>query len=183
MNNVLLGDVKNDGKTASWTVEGREAKTVQIWNHMQEPIDKELLEKIRTSDIAKVKSEPLYQWSLETALTLDFVDKDINVIMLAEDPKTGESTSLIHSCETDDSEKRIDKLIHLIDKECIGKRKLPDGSNCANELFTAIANVIGMYAACSSEYEEGIINVINYWKERRKEHPENFNTDKLKDTK
>ena len=64
MDNVLLGKLPNDNKTASWPVEGREAKTIQIWNHMQAPIDEELLEKIRTSDIAKSKSEPLYQWHL-----------------------------------------------------------------------------------------------------------------------
>lgn len=180
MNNVILGQIPNDGKTASWPIEGREAKTIQIWNHMQQPIDPELLEKIRTADIAKTKSDPLYQWSLEVALTLDFVDKDLNVVMLAEDPKTGESTSLIHSCETEDSEKRIDKLIHLFDKECIGKRKLEDGTVYANELFTAIANVVSKYAASSSEYEKSLMDVIDYWKQRYKENPENFNTDKLK---
>ena len=84
--NVLLGQIPNDGKTASWPVEGREAKTIQIWNHMQAPIDEELLEKIRTANITKCKSEPLYQWSLETALTLDLVDKDLNfrIVILAQ---------------------------------------------------------------------------------------------------
>ena len=32
MENKILGEIKNDGKTASWPVEGREAKTIQIWN-------------------------------------------------------------------------------------------------------------------------------------------------------
>ena len=178
-NSILLGNLPNDGKTASWPIDGREAKTIQIWNHMQAPIDKELLEKICTAEITKSKSEPLYQWSLETALTLDLVDKDLNIVMLAEDPNTNESTCLLHSCETEDSEKRIDKLIHLFDKECIGKRKLENGSTCANELFTIIANVVGMYAAVNTEYEKSVMDVIDYWKKRYKNHPENFNTDKI----
>ena len=177
MDNVLLGKLPNDNKTASWPVEGREAKTIQIWNHMQAPIDEELLEKIRTSDIAKSKSEPLYQWSLETALTLDLVDKDLNIVMLAGDPKTGESTCLLHSCETDDPETRIDKLIRLFDKECAGTRKLPDGQVVSNELLTTIANVVAMYASVKQEYEDSFISALNYWKDRVREHPEHFKKD------
>ena len=55
MDNIILGKIPNDGKTASWPIEGREAKTIEIWNQMQSPIPQELLEKIRTSDIAKSK--------------------------------------------------------------------------------------------------------------------------------
>ena len=62
MDNVLLGKLPNDNKTASWPVEGREAKTIQIWNQMQSPIPQDLLERIRTAEIAKCKSEPLYQY-------------------------------------------------------------------------------------------------------------------------
>lgn len=179
MENKILGEIKNDGKTASWPIEGREAKTIQIWNHMQAPIDEELLEKIRTANITKCKSEPLYQWSLETALTLDLVDKDLNIVMLAGDPKTGESTCLLHSCETDESEKRIDKLIHLFDKECAGNRKLEDGQVVSNELLTTIANVVAMYAAVKQEYEDSFMNCLNYWKEKVRKNPENFNKDKI----
>ena len=177
MENKILGEIKNDGKTASWPVEGREAKTIQIWNHMQAPIDEELLEKIRTANITKCKSEPLYQWSLETALTLDLVDKDLNIVMLAGDPKTGESTCLLHSCETDDPEKRIDKLIRLFDKECTGHRTLEDGQVVSNELFTVIANIVAMYAATKQEYEDSFMNCLNYWKEKVRKNPEDFNKD------
>ena len=179
MENKILGEIKNDGKTASWPIDGREAKTIQIWNHMQAPIDEELLEKIRTANITKCKSEPLYQWSLETALTLDLVDKDLNIVMLAGDPKTGESTCLLHSCETDESEKRIDKLIRLFDKECAGNRKLEDGQVVSNELLTVIANVVAMYAAVKQEYEDSFMNCLNYWKEKVRKNPEDFNKNKL----
>ena len=179
MENKILGEIKNDGKTASWPVEGREAKTIQIWNHMQAPIDEELLEKIRTAEITKCKSEPLYQWSLETALTLDLVDKDLNIVMLAGDPKTGESTCLLHSCETDESEKRIDTLIRLFDKECAGNRKLEDGQVVSNELLTVIANVVAMYAAVKQEYEDSFMNCLNYWKEKVRKNPEDFDKSKL----
>ena len=144
MENKILGQIPNDGKTASWPIDGREAKTIQIWNEMQSPIPKDLIERIRTSDIAKSKSDPLFRWSMETALTMDYVDKDLNVVMLAGDPKTGESTCLLHSCETDESEKRIDTLIRLFDKECAGNRKLEDGQVVSNELLTVIANVVCM---------------------------------------
>jgi len=177
--NILLGEVKNDGKTASWPVEGREARTIQIWNHMQEPIPDYLLEKIRTSDIAKAKSDPLYQWSMETALTMDFVDKDLNIVMLAGDPKTGESTCLLHSCETNESEKRVDKLIRLFDKECAGRRTLEDGQVVSNELLTIIANVVAIYSAAKQEYEDSFMNCLNYWKERLRKNPEDFNKDNV----
>ena len=175
--NVLLGQIPNDGKTASWPIEGREAKTIQIWNHMQAPIDEELLEKIRTANITKCKSESLYQWSLETALTLDLVDKDLNIVMLAGDPKTGESTCLLHSCETNDPEKRVDKLIRLFDKECAGTRKLRDGQSVSNELLTTIANVVAIYSAAKQEYEDSFMNCLNYWKDRVRKNPEDFNKD------
>ena len=177
--NILLGQIPNDGKTASWPVDGREAKTIQIWNHMQAPIDKELLEKIRNSEIAKCKSEPLYQWSLETALTLDLVDKDLNIVMLVGDPKTGESTCLLHSCETDDPEKRVDKLIRLFDKECAGRRTLNDGQVVSNELLTVIANIVAMYAATKQEYEDSFMNCLNYWKSKIKENPQDYNKDAI----
>ena len=179
MENKILGEIKNDGKTASWPIEGREAKTIQIWNEMQSPIPKDLLERIRTSDIAKSKSDPLFRWSMETALTMDYVDKDLNIVMLAGDPETGESTCLLYSCETDESEKRIDKLIRLFDKECAGNRKLEDGQVVSNELLTVIANVVAMYAAVKQEYEDSFINCLNYWKEKVRKNPENFNKDKI----
>ena len=179
MKGELLGKIVNDGKTASWPVEGREAKTIQIWNQMQAPIPQDLLERIRTADITKSKSDALYQWSLETALTMDYVDKDLNIIMLAGDPKTGESTCLLHSCETDDQEKRIDKLIRLFDKECAGRRTLEDGQIVSNELFTIIANIVAMYAATKQEYEDSFMSCLNYWKDRVRKNPENFDKNKL----
>ena len=179
METKILGNIPNDGKTASWPIKGREAKTIQIWNHMQAPIDEELLEKIRTAEITKCKSEPLYQWSLETALTFDLVDKDLNIVMLAGDPKTGESTCLLHSCETDDPETRVDKLIRLFDKECAGNRKLPDGQVVSNELLTTIANVVAMYASVKQEYEDSFMSCLNYWKDRVRKNPEDFDKNKL----
>lgn len=179
MENKILGQIPNDGKTASWPIDGREAKTIQIWNEMQSPIPKDLIERIRTSDIAKSKSDPLFRWSMETALTMDYVDKDLNVVMLAGDPKTGESTCLLHSCETDESEKRIDKLIRLFDKECAGRRTLPDGELTSNELLTIIANVVTMYAAVKQEYEDSFMNCLNYWKEKVRKNPEDFDKNKL----
>ncbi len=179
MEGELLGKISNDGKTAAWAVEGREAKTIQIWNKLQEPIPEYLLERIRTAEIAKCKSEPLYQWSLETSLSMDYVDKDLNIVMLAGDPKTGESTCLLHSCETDESEKRIDKLIRLFDKECAGNRKLEDGQVVSNELLTVIANVVAMYAAVKQEYEDSFMSCLNYWKDRVRKNPKDFNKDKL----
>ena len=166
MENIILGQIPNDGKTASWPVEGREAKTIQIWNQMQAPIPQDLLEIIRTAEITKCKSEPLYQWSLETALTLDLLEKDLNIIMLVEDPKTGESTSLLHSCETDDPEKRVDKLIRLIEKECRGGRNLKNGTRVSNELLTIICNMAAMYSATNKEYEDSFMDCLNYWKEK-----------------
>ena len=177
--NIMLGQIPNDGKTASWPIEGREAKTIQIINQMQEPIPDYLLEKIRTSDIAKAKSDPLFRWSLETALTMNYVDKDLNIVMLASDPKTNESTCILYSCETDDPETRIDKLIKLFDKECAGRRTLPDGQVVSNELLTIIANVVAMYSAAKPEYEESFMNALNYWKNKMKEHPENYNPDRI----
>ena len=177
--NVILGQIPNDGKTASWPIKGREAKTIQIWNQMQSPIPQDLLERIRTANITKTKSDALYQWSLETALTMDYVDKDLNIVMLAGDLKTGESTCLLHSCETDDPEKRIDKLIRLFDKECAGRRTLEDGLVVSNELLTIIANVVAMYSAVKQEYEDSFMNCLNYWKEKVKKNPENFNKDKI----
>lgn len=175
MEEILLGKIPNDGKTASWPVEGREAKTIQIWNHMYEPIPDYLLEKIRTANITKCKSDSLYQWSLETSLTLDLVDKDLNIIMLAGDPKTGESTCLLHSCETEDQEKRIDKLIWLLNKECAGRRTLDNGEVVSNELLTILANVVAIYTAGKQEYEDSFMSCLNYWKDRiKKDHKDNI---------
>ena len=175
MEEILLGKIPNDGKTASWPVEGREAKTIQIWNHMHEPIPDYLLEKIRTANITKCKSDSLYQWSLETSLTLDLVDKDLNIIMLAGDPKTGESTCLLHSCETEDQEKRIDKLIWLLNKECAGRRTLDNGEVVSNELLTILANVVAIYTAGKQEYEDSFMSCLNYWKDRiKKDHKDNI---------
>ena len=94
--------------------------------------------------------------------------------MLAGDPKTGESTCLLHSCETDDTEKRVDKLIRLFDKECAGTRKLPNGQVVSNELLTIIGNVVAMYAAVKQEYEDSFMNCLNYWKDRVRKNPEDF---------
>lgn len=166
-------------KDNKWSIEGREEYTKQIWKEMNEPIPEYLLEEIRDSDISKCKSKSLFRWGMETSLTLDYVDKDLNIILLSGDPKTNESISLIHSCETEDSEKRIDKLIWLLDKECSSSRTLPDGTKTANELFTAIANVVAMYVSANDDYRKGFEDCVEYWSKKIKEKPEDFNTNNL----
>ena len=153
----------------------------RIWKNIgeEEPVPQYLFERIEQSKIANCKSDALFKWGVETGLVLDNVDKDLNIILLSGDPKTNESISLIHSCETEDSEKRIDKLIWLLDKECSGNRTLPDGSKTANELFTAMANIVAMYVSASPQYRKGFEDCVNYWSKRIKEKPEDFNTDKL----
>ena len=153
----------------------------RIWKNIgeEEPVPQYLFDRIESSSISNCKSDALFKWSVETGLALDNVDKDLNIILLSCDPKTNESVSLIHSCETEDSEKRIDKLIHLLDKECSGNRVLPNGQKTANELFTAIANIVAMYVSASKEYRKGFENCVEYWSKRINEKPEDFNTNKL----
>lgn len=159
----MLGQIPNDGKTCSWPQPGREAETIKIWNRMQAPIPPELLEKIRTAEITKCKSNALYDWAIEMGLTLDLVDKDLNVIMIAHDPKTNESTTMLHCCESDDPYTRVDKLIRTLDKECGGSR-IENGQKCASELFTIIANVVAVYCAHDESYEKSFQDVVSYWK-------------------
>ena len=167
-------------KNNKWAIEGREEDAKQIWKEMNEPIPEYLLEKIRNSDISKSKSKSLFRWGMETSLTLDYVDKDLDVIMISGDPNTNESISLLHSCKTEDPEKRIDRMIWLLDKECSGNRTLPDGTKTGNELFTAIANVVAMYVGASPKYREGFEKCVEYWQDRIKKNPQDFNSEKIK---
>ena len=154
----------------------------RIWKCLgeTEPVPQYLYERINQSKVANCKSDALFKWAVHTGLALDYVDNDLNIVLLSGDPKTNESVSLIHSCETEDSEKLIDKIIWLLDKECSGSRTLPDGSKSANELFTAMANIVAMYVCASPLYKKGFENCVNYWTSRIKENPQDFNTDKLK---
>lgn len=165
MEEIMLGKIPNDVKTCSWPQPGREAQTIKIWNRMQEPIPDDLLEKIRTAEITKCKSNALYEWALEIGLTLDFIDKDLNVIMIAHDPKTNESTQILHCCESEDPYTRVDKLIRTLDKECVGSRE-ENGQKCASELFTIIANVVAAYCANDEQYEKSFKDVVEFWRNK-----------------
>lgn len=153
----------------------------RIWKNIgeEEPVPQHLFDRIEKSNIANCKSDALFKWAVETGLALDYVDKDLNIVLLSGDPKTNESISLIHSCETEDSEKRIDKIIWLLDKECSGGHTLSDASKSANELFTAMANIVAMYVSASQQYRKGFEDCVNYWTNEMREKPEDFNFDKL----
>lgn len=158
-------------------MEDRKELIERIWKNIggEEPVPQYLFDRIESSDINNCKSDALFKWSVHTGLALDDVDKDLNVILLSGDPKTNESISLIHSCETEDSEKRIDKLIWLLDKECSGSRTLPDGTKTANELFTAIANVVAMYVSANNDYKKGFEDCVKYWSIKLKENSDESN--------
>ena len=170
--NILLGKIENDNKTCSWPTPEREAKTIEIINNMQQQIPQELLNNIKNSDLIKIKSTPLYQWGLETALTLENVGKDINLFMIAEDPKTGETTHICHSCDSDNLEQRIDKLIRMIDKVCDGIRN-DNNEPVANEIFTIIGNVCAAYCAKSEDTFKSFMHVVKYYIDIKKELEEN----------
>ena len=163
--NILLGKIENDNKTCSWPTPEREAQTIEIINNIQQPIPQELLDNIKNSDLVKIKSKSLYQWGLETALTLENIDKDINLFMVAEDPKTGETTHICHSCESENLEQRIDKLIRMIDKACSTNN---NGDN-ANEVFTILANVCAAYCAQSEDTFKSFMHVVKYYIDIKKE--------------
>lgn len=162
-------------------MENRKEVLERIWKSLgeDEPVPQYLYERINQSKIADCKSDALFKWAVETGLALDYVDNDLNIILLSCDPKTNESISLIHSCETEDSEKRIDKFIHLLDKECSGNSVLPNGQKTANELFTAMANIVAMYVGANESYRKSFENCVEYWQNRMKEKPQDFNKDKL----
>lgn len=166
--NILLGKIENDDKICSWPTPEREAQTIEIINNMQQPIPQELLDNIKNSDLVKIKSKSLYQWGLETALTLENIDKDINLFMIAEDPKTGETTHICHSCDSENLEQRIDKLIRMFDKVCDGTRNDND-KPIANEIFTIIANVCAAYCAKSEDTFKSFMHVVKYYIDIKKE--------------
>ena len=163
--NILLGKIENDNKTCSWPTPEREAQTIEIINNIQQPIPQELLDNIKNSDLVKIKSKSLYQWGLETALTLENIDKDINLFMVAEDPKTGETTHICHSCESENLEQRIDKLIRMIDKTC----SINNNGDNANEVFTILANVCAAYCAQSEDTFKSFMHVVKYYIDIKKE--------------
>jgi len=169
--NILLGKIENDNKTCSWPTPEREAKTIEIINNMQQQIPQELLDNIKNSDLMKIKSKSLYQWGLETALTLENIDKEINLFMIAQDPKTGEITHICHSCDTDDLEKRIDKLVRMINNACYGVRE-HNNEPVANEIFTIIANVCAAYCAQSEDTFKSFMHVVKYFIDINKEAEE-----------
>lgn len=165
MEHKLLGKIQNDGKMATWSQPDREAETVKIWNEMQQPIPQELLEKMSKAPISSAKSKVLFRWVMETMLTFENCDEQLNIIMLAHDPKTNESTQLLWSCESKDPCVRIDKLIALIDKECRGSR-IENGNVVSSELLTIIANACAIYCATDQLYKESFKDAVKYWEER-----------------
>ena len=158
--NIIIGNF-ND-KTCSWPTPEREAQTIKIINDMNNPIPKELLEKVQSSEMVNIKSDSLYQWALETALSLECVDKDINLLMIAEDVNTGEVTHVCHAAGTNDVQKRIDTLIRMVDKASQGRRN-ENNEPVANEIFTIIANICGVYCAQSPETLQSFMKVIEYY--------------------
>jgi len=49
----------------------------------------------------------------------------------------------------------------------------------SNELLTTIANVVAMYASVKQEYEDSFMSCLNYWKDRVRKNPEDFDKNKL----
>ena len=169
MDNIILGKIDNDGKTCSWPLPGREAETIHILENLQKSIPKELLDNIKNSSIVNIKSKSLYQWALETSLSLECVDKDINVLMIAEDIKTGEVTHICHTGESDDQQIRIDRLIKMLDK--VSRGNITENNEpIANEIFTIIANVCAAYCAQSVENLGSFMKVVEYYTNLIKEN-------------
>lgn len=173
MENIILGKVENNGKTCSWPTSEREAQTIQILKDMSSPIDEDLLEKIKNSDIVKCKSDALYQWGLENSLTLEMLSDKLNVIMIAQDAETKEVTHLCTVAnelkgKTDPTYK-INELIKMVNEVSIGHR-MENGNVVANELFTVIANVVAIYCGSSKSNYESFKESVKYWETQFKEN-------------
>lgn len=169
MENVILGKVENDGKTCSWPTPEREAQTIKILKDMSSPIDKDLLEKIKKSDLVNCKSDALYQWGLENSLTLEMLSDKLNVIMIAQDAETKEVT---HLCTVANEingnislSHKINELIKMVNDVSIGQRQ-ENGNIVANELFTIIANVVAIYCGSSESNYDSFKESVKYWKDQ-----------------
>jgi len=166
MENELLGKIENDGKTCSWPDGSREAQVVQIIDQMSQPISDELMKSIMEAPMAKCKSNSLFTFALEMGLTLDCIPDDLNILIIAQDDNTKESTKILQSPKKYDDAHRINNLIRMLSSECIGVRE-EDGQSVANELFTIVANVCAQYCAADPAYKEAFLNVIKYWEENQ----------------
>lgn len=159
--------MENDNKTCNLPNDSREAQVVQIINEMNKPISDELIKTIMDAPMTKCKSDSLFKFALELGLTLDCIPDDLNLIIIAQDDNTGESTKILSSPKKYNDKQKIDNLIHLLSDECVGVRK-EDGKTVANELFTIIANVCAQYCASDSTYKDAFLNVIKYWENNKK---------------
>lgn len=166
VDNVLLGKIDNDGKTCSWPDGSREAQVVQIINQMSQPISDEFMKSIMEAPMAKCKSDSLFTFALEMGLTLDCIPDDLNILIIAQDDNTKESTKILQSPKKYDDAHRINNLIRMLSSECIGVRE-EDGQSVANELFTIVANVCAQYCAADPAYKEAFLNVIKYWEDNQ----------------
>ena len=166
MDNVLLGKIDNDGKTCSWPEGSREAQVVQIINQMSQPISDELMKAIMEAPMSKCKSDSLFKFALEMGLTLDCIPDDLNILVIAQDDNTKESTKILQVPKKYNEGQRINNLIQMLSSECVGTRE-EDGKTVANELFTVIANVCALYCANDPAYKEAFLNVIKFWEDNK----------------
>jgi len=166
MEEVQLGKVENDGKTCSWPEGSREAQVVQIINQMSQPISEELMKAIMEAPMSKCKSDSLFAFALELGLTLDCIPDDLNILVIAQDDNTKESTKILQVPKKYNEGQRIDNLIQMLSSECVGTRE-EDGKTVANELFTIIANVCAQYCASDPAYKEAFLNVIKFWEDNK----------------
>ena len=162
--NILLGKVENDVKTCSWPTKDRKVQTLEIIEEMSKPIPDEVLDKILEAPLAKCKSDSLYKFGLEIGLTMDCIPNDLNVLVIAQDINTKESTKLLVTPTAKNVGESIDEMIKTVAAECYGTRE-ENEEIVANELFTIFANVVAQYCAGDKKYEDSFINVVNYWKD------------------
>ena len=162
MDNVLLGNVENNGKTCNWPTEGRAAQAVEIIKEMSKPIPQELLDDILNAPMAKCKSDSLFKLTLEFGLTLDCLPDNLNILMIAQDIDTKESTKLLVAPKKFTETEKLTEFIKMISGECLGTRQ-ENGKPVANELLTIFANVIAQYCAVDPSYKESFLNAIDYW--------------------
>lgn len=172
-----MGNIENDGKTCSWPKGDRRAQTIEIIKEMSRPISDDVLDKILEAPLAKSKSDSLYKFGLEVGLTLDCIPEDLNVLVIAQDINTGESTKLLVAPKATNTGEVINEMIRTVSNECYGTRE-ENGETVANELFTIFANVIAQYCAGDKKYEDSFINVINYWKNILNAEKEKMNESK-----
>lgn len=161
MEEVILGKVEENEKIASWPKD-REAQVNEIIENMSKPIDKDTMDSILNSPMAKCKSDSLFKMTLELGLTLNCIPDDINILFIAQDVNTKEGTHLLLAPQAKNDNNKMSELISMVNTECIGSRT-EDGKTVANEIFTIIANVCAQYCASDLQYKEAFLQVVDYW--------------------